>query len=37
MINLSTKYPERVKEMVAKFKSIPFMKNKTTKNVKNED
>ena len=37
MVDLSAKYPERVKEMVAKFKAIPFMKTKTTKNTKNED
>jgi arylsulfatase len=37
MINLSAKYPEKVSEMVAKFKAIPYMKTKSTKITKNED
>lgn len=36
-VDLSAKYPEKVQEMLATYKVIPFMKTTGTKNSKNED
>lgn len=37
MNDLSAKYPEKVQEMLATFKAIPFMKTPDAKKAKNED